>query len=76
MPAVCSGYRLKIEATGARQTDAASFALRLVGIMLQSAHTQGHSCGGDLGNASGNWEKVDEVKTTVRDVPDLEAKTN
>ena len=54
----CSGYRLHIEAVGLRQTDAVAYALRLIGMMVQSAHTKGHSCGGETGNASGNWENV------------------
>jgi hypothetical protein len=53
-----SGYRLTIEAVGLRQSDAAAYALRLIGMMMQEAHTKGHSCGGELGNASGNWENL------------------
>lgn len=53
-----SGYRLTIEAVGLRQSDAAAYALRLIGSMMQEAHTKGHSCGGELGNASGNWENL------------------
>jgi hypothetical protein len=51
-----SGYRLTIEAVGLRQCDAAAYALQLIGSMMQEAHTKGHSCGGELGKASGNWE--------------------
>ena len=54
-----SGYRMKIESVGLSQSDAASYALRLIGSMMQQAHTKGHSCGGELGNASGNWENLD-----------------
>ena len=53
-----SGYRLTIEAFGLRQSDAAAYALRLIGSMMQEAHTKGHSCGGERGNASGNWENL------------------
>ncbi len=53
-----SGYRLTIEAVGLRQSDAAAYALRLIGSMMQEAHTKGHSCGGETGSASGNWENV------------------
>jgi len=53
-----SGYRLTIEAVGLRQSDAAAYALRLIGMMMQEAHTNGHSCGGELGNASGNWDNL------------------
>ena len=52
------GYHLTIESFGLRQSDAASYALQLIGSMMQSAHTQGHSCGGETGNACGNWEIV------------------
>ena len=53
-----SGYRLTIEAVGLRQSDAAAFALRLIGSMMQEPHNKGHGCGGELGNASGNWENL------------------
>lgn len=52
------GYRLTIEAVGLRKSDAAAYALRLIGMMMQEAHRKGHSCGGELGNASGNWSEV------------------
>lgn len=56
-PQLQKGFRLKIEADGYRQSDAAKFALQLIGNMLQEGHTRGHSCGGTYGNASGQWEK-------------------
>lgn len=55
---VSSGYRPHIEAIGLRQSDAAAYALRLIGMMMQEAHTKGHSCGGETGNASGNWTDI------------------
>lgn len=57
-PATGSGCRLHLEAVGLRQSDAAAYALRLLGMMMQEAHTRGHSCGGETGNASGNWENL------------------
>ncbi len=49
-------YRLNIEAVGMSRADAVAYALRLIGMMIQQAHTRGHSCGGETGNASGNWD--------------------
>lgn len=48
--------RLTIDAVGLRKSDAASYALRLIGMMLEDPHDKGHSVGGDNGNASGKWE--------------------
>jgi hypothetical protein len=53
------GYRLTIDAIGLRQSDAAAFALRLIGMMMQEAHSKGHSCGGELGNAVGGWKIIE-----------------
>ncbi len=60
-----AGYRLCIEAVGLRQSDAAAFALRLIGMMIQDGHTKGYSCGGETGNASGNWEKIGSPNAPV-----------
>ena len=57
-PARASHSRLTIEACGLRQSDAAAYALRLIGMMMQEAHTKGHCCGGTNGNASGKWEET------------------
>lgn len=57
-PSIQRGYRLSIDAIGLRQADAIAHALRLIGMMTQNAHTKGHSCGGETGSASGNWEQL------------------
>ena len=54
-----AGYRLVIEAVGLRKSDAAAFALRLIGQMIQDPSEKGHSCGGETGSASGNWERIE-----------------
>ena len=56
---------MHIEAVGLRQSDAAAYALRLIGMMMQEAHTKGHCCGGETGNASGNWEHVGSPNSVI-----------
>jgi hypothetical protein len=53
-----SGYRLKIDAVGISQSDAISFAIRLIGIMVQAADTKEKSVGGELGSAACKWENL------------------
>jgi hypothetical protein len=55
---IAPSHRIKIDAVGFRKTDAASYALRVLGMMLQEAHYNGHSCGGENGSATGQWEVV------------------
>jgi hypothetical protein len=54
------GCRLTIEAVGLRKSDAAAYALSLIGQMMQDAHELGHSCSGYSGNAFGKWQSVKE----------------
>ena len=63
MNKIAPSYRIKIEAVGFRKTDAASYALRVLGMMLQEAHHNGHSCAGENGSATGQWEVVGQTET-------------
>ena len=52
-------HRMTIEAVGLRQSDAAAYALQVIGMMMREVHRKGYSCGGETGNASGNWETLE-----------------
>lgn len=50
-----TSWKLEIEAHGLTKGLAVSYALRLLAGMVDEPHGRGHSCGGDNGNASGNF---------------------
>ena len=69
-------FRLRIDAVGLSQSDAAAYALRLIGMMIQKAHTNGHSCGGVTGNASGRWEMLAaEAESIANEVAEARGET-
>lgn len=54
----CSGFRVTLEAVGLTKAHAMAHALRVLSMMMEEAHTKGHSCGTINGNASA---KLDEI---------------
>ena len=51
-------WRIKLEAIGTSQSDAAANALKVIGMMMNIPNGRGYSCGGTDGNASGRWEAI------------------
>ena len=54
----CSGFRVTLEAVGLTKSIAMAHAVRVLALMMEEAHTKGHSCGTINGNASA---KLDEI---------------
>jgi hypothetical protein len=54
----CSGFRVTLEAVGLTKAGAMAHALRVISMMMESAHTKGHSCGDINGNASAKLDVI------------------
>jgi len=56
--AACSGFRVTLEAVGLTKASAMAHAVRVLGLMMEEAHTKGHSCGTINGNASAKLDVI------------------
>lgn len=54
----CSGFRVTLEAVGLTKAGAMAHALRVISMMMESAHTKGHTCGDINGNASAKLDVI------------------
>ena len=64
-------WKIKLEACGFSQPEAAYQARKLLDAMLAGEHTHGYTCGDMGGNAVGNWEEGPEVEDDDRSEPIL-----
>lgn len=54
----CSGFRVTLEAVGLTKAHAMAQAVRVLALMMEEAHTKGHSCGTINGNASAKLDVI------------------
>lgn len=54
----CSGFRVTLEAVGLTKAHAMAQAVRVIALMMEEAHTKGHSCGTINGNASAKLDAI------------------